>query len=397
MAWRREDGIVRPDLLIVGGGLAGGLLALRLAETRPELDWRLVEAAPRLGGNHTWSFHQPDLTASQHAWIDPLVAHRWPGYEVRFPQRQRRLGSGYASISAERFHEVLNARLPAERLLLGRKVLRLQDDGIVFTDGYTLAAGAVIDARGPRPDPALWLGYQKFLGQEVRLASPHGLTEPIVMDATVDQLDGYRFVYTLPLASDRLLIEDTYYADGESLPVERLRQHLADYAHQRGWTIAEVLREEQGILPITLGGDVDSYWDHVTAGAPIGLAAGLFHPTTGYSLPEAVRLAEHLAAQPFSSSAALRETLRHYAQGRWQRQGFFRLLNRMLFLAGRPEHRVRVMQRFYGLGEPLIQRFYAGRLTAFDRLRILSGKPPVPLKPALDAALARPPQFKEAT
>ncbi|QDD87721.1 lycopene cyclase [Pseudomonas oryzihabitans] len=388
--------MVRPDLLIVGGGLAGGLLALRLAETRPEVDWRLVEAEPRLGGNHTWSFHQPDLTPAQHAWIAPLVAHRWPGYEVRFPHRRRHLGSGYASISAERFDEVLRTRLPAERLLLGRAVARLEDDGVVFADGSALQASVVIDARGPRSDPALWLGYQKFLGQEVRVTRPHGLAEPIVMDATVNQLDGYRFVYSLPLAPDRLLIEDTYYADGESLPVERLRQHLRDYADHQGWEIAEVLREEQGVLPITLGGDLEHYWRNVEAGAPIGLAAGLFHPTTGYSLPEAVQLAEHLAAQAFTSTEALRHSLHAYARRRWQRQGFFRLLNRMLFLAGRPEHRVRVMQRFYGLAEPLIQRFYAGRLTAFDRLRILSGKPPVPLKPALDAALARPPQFKEA-
>ena len=387
---------MRPDLLIVGGGLAGGLLALRLAETRPEVDWRLVEAEPRLGGNHTWSFHQPDLTPAQHAWIAPLVAHRWLGYEVRFPHRRRHLGSGYASISAERFDEVLRTRLPAERLLLGHAVARLEDDGVVFADGSALQASVVIDARGPRSDPALWLGYQKFLGQEVRLARPHGLAEPIVMDATVNQLDGYRFVYSLPLAPDRLLIEDTYYADGESLPVERLRQHLRDYADHQGWEIAEVLREEQGVLPITLGGDLEHYWRNVEAGAPIGLAAGLFHPTTGYSLPEAVQLAEHLAAQAFTSTETLRHSLHAYAQRRWQRQGFFRLLNRMLFLAGRPEHRVRVMQRFYGLAEPLIQRFYAGRLTAFDRLRILSGKPPVPLKPALDAALARPPQFKEA-
>ncbi len=157
---------------------------------------------------------------------------------------------------------------------------------MVFADGYTLAAGAVIDARGAAPDPALWLGYQKFLGQEVRLVRPQW-PRTHVMDATVDQLDGYRFVYSLPLAPDRLLIEDTYYADGESLPAERLRQHLADYARQQGWEIAEVLREEQGVLPIILGGDLDRYWDNVTAGAPIGLAAGLFHPTTGYSLPEA--------------------------------------------------------------------------------------------------------------
>ncbi|MEC9481861.1 MAG: lycopene cyclase family protein, partial [Halomonas sp.] len=47
--------------------------------------------------------------------------------------------------------------------------------------------------------------------------------------------------------------------------------------------------------------------------------------------------------------------------------------------------RWRVMQRFYGLPEPLIERFYAGRLTAADKLRIVVGKPPVPLDEAARA------------
>jgi lycopene beta-cyclase len=48
------------------------------------------------------------------------------------------------------------------------------------------------------------------------------------------------------------------------------------------------------------------------------------------------------------------------------------------------------MQRFYGLPEPLVARFYAARLHAFDKLRIVSGKPPVPLFAAVKAALDRP-------
>jgi lycopene beta-cyclase len=59
----------------------------------------------------------------------------------------------------------------------------------------------------------------------------------------------------------------------------------------------------------------------------------------------------------------------------------------MLFLAGRPEHRWRVMQRFYRLPSPLIARFYAGRLHLGDKARLLSGKPPVPVRQALSAAL----------
>ena len=62
-------------------------------------------------------------------------------------------------------------------------------------------------------------------------------------DATVTQLDGYRFVYVLPLSVDSLLIEDTYYADGDAVAPEALRANIQRYAEGRGWAIREVLRE----------------------------------------------------------------------------------------------------------------------------------------------------------
>lgn len=61
------------------------------------------------------------------------------------------------------------------------------------------------------------------------------------------------------------------------------------------------------------------------------------------------------------------------------------MLNRMLFMAGSPDHRWHVMQRFYRLGAPMIARFYAGRLTFADKLRLLTGKPPVPVMEAFVA------------
>lgn len=64
-----------------------------------------------------------------------------------------------------------------------------------------------------------------------------------------------------------------------------------------------------------------------------------------------------------------------------------RMLSRMLFGAAEPGQRRRVLERFYRLPEPLIERFYAGRSTATDMARVLVGRPPVPLGAAL-AALA---------
>jgi lycopene beta-cyclase len=258
----------------------------------------------------------------------------------------------------------------------------------VLEGGEEIRASAVVDGRGPAKTAALRLAYQKFLGVEAHLEAPHGLDRPVLMDGTVDQIEGFRFVYVLPLAPDRLLIEDTYYADTSALDLDALRDRAHAYAVARGWRVRDVLREETGVLPITLGGDINAFWNEGVPGLPrTGLRAALFHPTTGYSLPEAVRLADHLAALPDLSAAPLHAAIRAWSVQRWRTQGFFRLLNRMLFLAGEPSERFRVLRRFYGLPESTIRRFYAGALSPVDKVRLLAGKPPVPVIGALRAML----------
>lgn len=375
------------DLILVGGGLANGLLALRLRQQRPDLRLLIVEQGDVLGGNHTWSFHQHDLTPAQQRWLEPMVGKRWPGYEVIFPDLQRRLGSGYASIFSERFHQYLMPEL-SDGVRLRTTVASVEPHRVRLGSGDILQAGAVIDGRGVRRTDQLALGFQKFLGQELRLQQPHGLQEPIIMDASVAQRDGYRFVYVLPLSADSLLIEDTYYADGDAVAPETLRANIQRYAEGRGWAIREVLREEQGVLPIVLSGDIAAFWGEARGVPQTGLSAALFHPTTGYSLPDAVRLADHLIALDRWDATSLFEAIRDYSLAQWRQRGFFRLLNRMLFMAGPADRRWAVMQRFYRLREPLIQRFYAANLTTRDRLRIVSGKPPVPLGEALRALAA---------
>jgi lycopene beta-cyclase len=353
----------------------------------------VLEQEDTLGGNHTWSFHDGDLDARQQAWIAPLVSARWPRYQVRFPAYTRTLESGYASILSDDFARVLVPALEGA-LRLRARVTRVTPTAVELASGEVLRARAVIDGRGPAASPHLALGYQTFLGQEVRLAAPHGLDAPVIMDASVAQSDGYRFVYVLPLKPDRLLIEDTHYVDDSGWEPNRLRAHIAAYAQAQGWQIAEVLREEHGSLPIVLAGDPQRFWDGLHGQPCAGLRAGLFHFTTGYSLPHAVRLAERIAALPAAAfdAPALFAAIRAEALKTWQDQGFFRLLNRMLFLAGRPERRWQVMQRFYRLSAPLISHFYAARLHLGDKARILSGKPPVPVLEALDAARRTHPQ-----
>jgi lycopene beta-cyclase len=379
---------VTADVVLVGGGLANSLIALRLRTLRPEVEVLLLEQDERLGGRHTWSFHAADLTPEQHTWVAPLVAHSWPRQEVRFPAYSRFLESGYYSITSESLRAVVEKAL-REGVRTGVQVTGLCDTDVALGDGTRVAAGAVVDGRGDPGRGHLELGFQKFLGQTLALDAPHGLGGPVLMDATVPQEDGFRFLYTLPFGERRLLVEDTRYSDTPGIERDAMRRAIEAYASSQGWGVRRVEGEEEGSLPIVLSGDIEAFWDSGGPGVPrSGMRAALFHPTTGYSLPEAVRLADAIAASSDLRSPALYALTRDRSREAWKHGRFFRLLNRMLYRAAKPEGRYRVLEHFYRLPEPLVGRFYAGRLTFRDKIRVLSGRPPVPVGRALLALLA---------
>ena len=366
---------VMPDVIIVGGGLAGGLAAWRLAAVRPELDVRVLEHGATLGGNHTWSFHDADVPASALTWLAPLVTSRWPSYAVHFPRLSRVVDGGYNSVAASHFHDVVSAYARVTRDLRRRRH-RAHERRVTLASGAVIEARVVIDARGAAP-VRLPLGWQVFVGEEFECADDHGLTVPILMDATVPQVDAYRFIYVLPLDARRLLVEDTSYADDPTIDVARSRAAIARYNAARGWRVARVLREESGALPLPLGGQAEVFWPD---DAPrIGMRAGVFHPTTGYSLPDAAATADLLAAIDLRDADATGRTLRDFAVSRWRARSFFRLLNRLLFRAARPGERAHVLEQFHRRPADLISRFYSATLTRTDRCRLLAGRPPVSL------------------
>jgi lycopene beta-cyclase len=360
------------DYALVGGGLQSALIALALLDRAPGIRLAIVEREVRLGGNHTWCFHAGDVPAAIAPAIEPLVAHRWSGHEVRFPGLRRRLAGSYAAITSARLDQVVRDRVAAAggRLLLGQAAAALHADRVVLADGSELAARFVVDARGPGPAPRAGAGYQVFLGQELELAAPHGLTEPILMDAEVAQRGGFRFMYVLPLSADRVLIEDTAFADHAALDDDAARRAIAAYAAGRGFTAARVVREERGVLPMPWSGGPTPRPSWPLAA---GYRGGFFHPATGYSLPIAARLAAALASAPGDGGgAALAQLCDRLAP----QQRYARALNRLAFRWFQPADRWHVFARFYTLPEPTIRRFYALDMGALDRARILVGRPP---------------------
>jgi len=371
------------DVIIVGGGLAGGLVALALAGRRPDLRVTLVEAGPSLGGNHVWSFFGSDVPPELRWLVKPLVVWKWRGYGVKFRKKRRQLPTSYNAITSKRLDEVLRAALPADMILCGTKVAQIDRRGVTLADGRRLDAPCVIDARGGQVFPGLVGGWQKFLGQRLKLAAPHGLLAPVVMDASVEQIDGYRFIYVLPFGLDEVFVEDTYYSTSPILDREVLAERIADYAAQKQWRVTEILGEERGILPVAAGGDTSALLRAEPGVARIGVGAGLFHPLTGYSLPLAAQVAGLIADLPDLDGESVAKAVAKFAANHWRGAWYYRLLARMAFGAAPPAQRHRIFARFYTLDARLIERFYAGRSSLGDRLRILVGRPPVSILAAL--------------
>ncbi len=364
----------RYDYVLVGGGLQSGLLSLALLHRSPGVRIALVEAQSHLGGNHTWCFHSRDVPAIARKWLDPVVVATWPEHEVAFPGLQRVLRQPYAAITTERFDAVVSARLrDAEGCAVetGVRADEIASGRVRLADGRVLE-GWVVDARGPvAGDRPAGAGYQKFVGLEVELAEAAPIARPVIMDARVPQLDGYRFIYVLPFSSRRVLFEDTYFSDDSRLDEGAVRQRVRDYIEARGLVVARICREESGVLPMPWSGPVPAPLDTPFVA---GYRGGWFHPGTGYSLPVAVRVAEAVAAlaprSPTSADLApLHDRIRRQAR-------FARFLNWMLFRAAEPAERWRILERFYRLPEESIARFYALEMTRRDQARILIGRPP---------------------
>jgi len=365
------------DYAILGAGLSGGMTALALRQLQPQARLVLIERGEQPAGNHTWSFHSLDVPPAAEAFVRPCVAKVWPEYRVRFPGYERVVPCAYAAITVESFTKALSNRLSPDQLRLGQAVQHCTHHEVTLASGETLSARCVIDARGPASDLPSRSGFQKFVGLEIESETPWPYAHPIIMDADLPQDDGYRFVYVLPFSPYRLLVEETYFADGPALDGSLLRQRIAGYLQQHGLHHWRVVREESGVLPMPWSGLAAV----VSKGGPLlaGYAGGWFHPATGYSFPAVVRYALAVAGVPPEEAAAAAQQL---ALTLAPRQAFGRFLNRLLFCLVTPQQRWQIFRRLYrSLPDAVLNRFYALEFGRLDAVRLIAGWPP-PLSPS---------------
>ncbi len=352
--------------VVLGAGLSGLSLAVALVRAGLRDQIVVVDQRTEFGRDRTWcTWASPGLPFME------LSRHRWHTWEVASAAGTARGSSRsrpYIHISSEDFYAAALAELdaaPQVQLRLGERVTEVGDgwaqtskerlEGTVH-DGLAMGSPAL---RHTRMD--LW---QAFLGWEVQTEEPR--FDPGVatlMDFRIGQEDGLNFLYVLPFAPDRALVEHTSIARGGPARHKRqkaLREHLGD-----GY---EVLYEERGRLPMTTA-PIPALRSPGTTG--IGIAGGAMRPSSGYAFS---RVQAHCTAlarsivrgEPFPERAGSRR----------------RAALDATFLHALAKEPEAFPERFRRLVEQVpgtsFARFMTDASTARDDLRVMAALPPGP-------------------
>lgn len=354
------------DIAILGGGCAGLSVAVRLAAAGRNL--QVIDSRAAYTDDRAWSFWRtaPDP-------FEDCVRASWGHWDVGGPggtvgRTSRHLR--YQSVAAGPFYDRAQSVIddsPLASLSLGVSASdpRRTDDGWrIETEAGLLRANHVIDTRTPRRIPSYG---QFFLGHEIR-------TERAVFDPHRVQLMQFRparsrgvdFVYILPFAPDRALVEVTSFAPaspGRAVFEAWLEAEIAALAP--GAT--EILREETGALPMQVG-----YGEPPEDGViRMGLGGGAARPSTGYAFTRIQAQADHVAHA--LRSGATPQIRLDGAATRFMDRVFLQVLQTM------PERGPALFEALFRSAAPdRLERFLSGSIHPVDRLSVMTSLPTLP-------------------
>ena len=372
----------RYEYVILGAGCAGLSLCYYLLEqgvTEPIL---ILDQKSGFVDDRTWCFWDVEPTPFSH-----LAAKRWWTWIFRATDtvQQRTERYPYQCLTASDFYTGVLEQISSHdnvTLHLGEPVVSCKEYGEeVFVgtarDAYT--AHYVFDGRGLPPGSpafeeakgeAVWVP-QKFVGLRLRSRKP--VFDPgrcTLMDFSVDQGRGLRFVYVLPFSEHEALVENVYLSEAE-ITVEEHRDELEEYladVYELSPDDYVVDDEERGYIPMTDHAFPRKSGDRTYL---IGMLGGESRPSTGYTFLRIQRYCRALA----KNIIAEKEPPERIEPARYE------LLDKV-FLRFMNEHSRRCpevyLRMFTGLPPDTLVRFLTEKSTLADDLRLVLAMPKMP-------------------
>lgn len=338
-------------VIILGGGIWGSLLAMRLKEVLPHIPFRLYEEHSTLGNHESISFRESDCPEAM-PWLRPLISHSWKQHHLKCEKSERWVTDPYHYIDSKKFHEEVLAKLGPDNLRLSN---------LMSPEFAIQEASFVIDARNECYFAKT--GFKKSLILEVELQDEHHLIAPVLFDNHVEKKEFSRHLSYYPLSSNTLLIKDFWYSDNRLLNLNEMRNSLVDTLAMKGWKISRVIKEITNVTHVPMSPPVIR-----EEGRVISLN-GIFHDTTGPSIAMATSLIEQMVKTSFRYGE-LKEVVKKFRNKMEIDRQFLRFMNRLLI----EQKQQQVFEVIYKQPSPLIERFSRGNLKVIDRYKILAGK-----------------------
>ena len=246
------------DYIVAGGGGAGLSLVYRLLESGlTDAKILLIDRERKTQNDRTWCFWEetPGLFEGQ---LYDRWEHLW-FYGANDMQRRMHIAPyTYKMLRGIDFYDTINRRIDAApgvtRLFGDVEALRNVADGVAVTvSGEVYRGRWGFNSIPPRLDRSRpnYLD-QHFKGWIVRTdAAVFDPDTATLMDFRIPQERETRFVYVMPFAPDRALVEFTVFGK-QLLPDAAYDRHLRDYIARYLTTgNFRIEHEEYGIIPMT--------------------------------------------------------------------------------------------------------------------------------------------------
>ena len=366
------------DVAIIGAGLAGLSLAVRLAALPKPPSIVLIDRRHDYSCDHIWC-HWAGIP---HPFAN-CISHRWAQWTVGrgsdFTLRSDPLRP-YQRIPADLLYHEAQLRLshPAKvewklGLQVSEVLARSSGATITCEGGSEIDAQWVFDSRPPPHQLPSW--SQKFRGLEIELQTPTSdLSTVKLMDFQFAGSAGIRFFYVLPLSSTSVFVEDTWLAPPGINP-EFSDAAIIDYARKNlGPCSGKITHREEGSIPMSALGRSREIGPIIR----IGAAGGAIRASSGYAFSRIQQESEALAA----AYAGGQLPLRRDQMLDWFDAIFLTVLQQ--YPERMPEYFQRLFER---VPPPRLVRFMESRPLLLDLLAVMRALPPWPFLQAAGGLL----------
>jgi lycopene beta-cyclase len=273
------------DDIILGAGASGLSLAYHMALAGLKRRVLMVERAPKLENDRTWSFWEATPGP-----FEAVVSQRWDHiwvYGDGLSKRFAMLPYVYKMIRGIDFYEFMFEWLKKQSnitLVYGElESLEDHDDGVhVRVNGETYSGKWAFNSVQSSSPP---VGHN-FLMQHFKgwiIETPEAVFDPLAatfMDFRVQQANDTRFVYVLPQSPNRALVEYTIFSSA-MLPEDEYNAALKTYIRDiLKVSSYQILETEFNMIPMTDAPFQIHPSKHVTN---IGTAGGRTKASTGYT------------------------------------------------------------------------------------------------------------------